>query len=415
MTKHEDVDRRHVGECRRPSRTLGLLLLCASMIVASACSSGGAKSSGGSGTFSLVALSDLSGSQAANEGPSVYAIRAYVDMINAKGGVDGHKITLRIGDTQTDPTAAGAAFQTAVQAQPLAILMGGISTELPVALPIAQKAGIPVVAAALPDADAYPPQSGLFYGDATSFEEAYGEVALMSSLAQKEGITDPRVALPVVVSSFGDTFVAAVKQLQSRFHYKVVGVDRTPLEATTFNADAAEIESWRPDFLVGAENPLISSVVVNALRADNITAPFIDYPQAYNPTVLKQEQDPNWYTFQFAQFPTSAGLTQLQTASKAAGVEKYEISLFYTLGWLDAELTVKALQSCGYPCSSSKLSDTLNHTTVSGEPYAFGTIGFSPENHIMLKTVQAYHWSNGSIQPAGAQVTVTATPSDPNG
>ncbi len=142
------------------SRTMTGVLLAAALalpLVAAGCSSGGsstattsssATTSGSSGTkaatgspITIAYISSLSGEGASQDGSSPAGFTARLDLQNAEGGIDGHKLVPLIIDDQTSPSEITTAVQRAVQGA------FGIVSQSPLfflAAKYPQQAGVPV-------------------------------------------------------------------------------------------------------------------------------------------------------------------------------------------------------------------------------------------------------------------------------
>lgn len=133
----------------RPGHTWRWLV--AGTVVAAVCaacgSSGGGGSSGGSSGASSSAAIHIMGEGVFNS-PDVSlpdaeaAMKAAVALINAGGGVHGHKLILDICDDQLNPNLAAGCARTAVTDHDVAVA-GGFSAFTPDIVPILQAAGIP--------------------------------------------------------------------------------------------------------------------------------------------------------------------------------------------------------------------------------------------------------------------------------
>ncbi|HEX3963121.1 MAG TPA: ABC transporter substrate-binding protein [Trebonia sp.] len=84
-----------------------------------ACSSGGSPASGGTtaaaSTIKLGLIADLTGPFSSSFTTSEKGIEAYVDMVNAAGGINGHKLSYVVADSTSTITGAQTAAQELVQ------------------------------------------------------------------------------------------------------------------------------------------------------------------------------------------------------------------------------------------------------------------------------------------------------------
>jgi branched-chain amino acid transport system substrate-binding protein len=114
-------------------------------------SSGGATTSGASsGTASggspikIGLLADLTGSASSTFGTAEKGVKAYVDGVNADGGINGHKITYTVADTTSTPTGALTGARKLVQQDNVFAVIGD-SASLYGAQAYLLKEGVPTI------------------------------------------------------------------------------------------------------------------------------------------------------------------------------------------------------------------------------------------------------------------------------
>src|SRR5258708_21990297 len=91
------------------------LAACGSSGSSSAPSPGASQSTGGSKTITIGFVTDLTGVASSGFLTSKLGIDAYLNHLNATGGVDGYKIKYILADTNSTPTGALTAVQKLVQ------------------------------------------------------------------------------------------------------------------------------------------------------------------------------------------------------------------------------------------------------------------------------------------------------------
>jgi branched-chain amino acid transport system substrate-binding protein len=364
---------------------------------------------GAADTYTVVSITDLSGGQASNNGIAAYGPKAYFDMINAHGGVNGKKIDYVSLDTQTNVNGAVAAFQRALTYNPVAILDGGLSVEFPAAAPIAAKANIPVLSSGgTPDGGVYPPQAYLYETIPSAYQSAWADGDFIQRLSRARHIAHPKVAVTALNSAYGADFVRNVKTLAPRFGYEVVADEITALDATDFAGGAAKFAAAKPDFVVAIHVENFAPVVVSALRVNGVKAPFINFFGGDAPALFAKLNDPDYYAFRMVTFPADPKLTVLADAAKAAGVEQYRTKQFFTVSWVEAMIVVDALKRCGVNCTSVQLNEELMKTNQDYQPYTYGPVQLSAQRHTLIRYMQPFHQVNGTVVPAdGGAVDVT--------
>jgi branched-chain amino acid transport system substrate-binding protein len=107
------IRRRHT----RVAMTAAVALL-ATAVAACSSAAAGTPAAGGTAapsTIKLGVITDLTGPFSSSFTTSAKGVQAYVDMVNAEGGIDGHKLSYVVADTTSTITGAQTAAQELVQ------------------------------------------------------------------------------------------------------------------------------------------------------------------------------------------------------------------------------------------------------------------------------------------------------------
>ncbi|GAA4481550.1 branched-chain amino acid ABC transporter substrate-binding protein [Microbacterium panaciterrae] len=134
---------------RRATRILTAALAAGVLILTAGCSGGLASGGGGasadSGPIKLGMLAPFSGSESAFGNYMKFGAQLAIDEINAKGGIDGRKLSLEVQDDACDATTAVAAANKLVTDGVVASVGGYCSGATLPTLPIFNEAKIPMV------------------------------------------------------------------------------------------------------------------------------------------------------------------------------------------------------------------------------------------------------------------------------
>ena len=132
---------------RTPARVLpGLVALSA--LLASACgSSSGGTGSGDAAPVTIGLFTSLSASSGAYGVPIEAGLKLYINEVNAHGGVKGHKISVDVQDNQGTSAGGVTSVQKLLSSdpKPVAILGGFYSDSTIAALPLIQRAQVPLL------------------------------------------------------------------------------------------------------------------------------------------------------------------------------------------------------------------------------------------------------------------------------
>lgn len=391
-------------------RWIGALLACVGLTAGCASSSSGTSSTT---SYAVVSITDVSGADASVNGMSAPAAKAYFSYLNAHGGVNGHQINFVSLDTQSQVTVAVGAFQKALSYNPVAILMGGSSQEFPPSIPTAVNAKIPVLSSGgMPDTDVYPAQPYIYSAIPASYQSAYAAASFIKRLATAKGITTPRVAVTALDSAYGTNMVANFTALQSTLGFTVVAQVITPNAGVTdFTGPAAKFAAAHPDFVTGQQDSTFVPLVMSALKADGLNVPFINFFGGDVPALYTQLNDPNYYAFRFAAFPTDPSLTTLQAATSQFGLSQYRTNEFFTAGWIMSAIVANALKNCSATCTGDQLNAQIEQTNLDLTPYSAATIILSPSRHFIVSAMTPMHISaSGTVEAAAGGPVAVDTP-----
>src|SRR5258707_7132710 len=181
---------------RRRISGCAVLLLAASAAL-TACGSSGGSSSGpsagttggtsGSKTITIGFVTDLTGVASSGFLTSKLGIDAYLNRINAAGGVNGHKIKYILADTTSTPTGALTAVQKLVQQDNVFAIVED-SSDFFGAEPYALQQGIPVVGSAIDGPYWADPKDTNLFASAGVTNEHYMNLA-SGQFMKSQGVT----------------------------------------------------------------------------------------------------------------------------------------------------------------------------------------------------------------------------------
>jgi len=337
--------------------------------------------------ITLAYITDLTGEGASENSTSPIGFEARIDLQNAEGGVNGHKLVPLVIDDQTSPSEIATAVQ---EADSKAF---GIVSQSPLfflAAKYPQAAGVPVTGT---------------YDDGPE----WGEQPYTNMFAADNGSVDPKYPVNTQIGNFlkahGGTVLgaygyqispsssrAAIATAQSFQHAggKVGVLDTTvPFGGVAFTSDALVAKQNKVNALVPAMDNNSNYALAESLEQAGVKLKATLFATGYEPTVINS---PAWNDLQGDYFLSlfrpwslpNAGTRQMQAA-----MEKYEHftkSQFATFGqdesWAGADLMIKGLQMAGSkPTRATVIRDlrglksynvngllpiTINYSTIFG-------------------------------------------------
>jgi branched-chain amino acid transport system substrate-binding protein len=312
---------------------------------------------------------------------------AYLDKVNAAGGVHGRRISLISVDDGYDPQRSVQATHTLIETEQVLALFGYVGTPTSAAVvPIAAKANLPYL---FPFTGAeflrQPVNPVVFNLRASYFDEAE---ALVARLTGPMGMK--KIALFIQDDEFGEAGKAGVKKALARRELVPVAEARYQRNTVDVEAGLARIKPAAPEavIFIGTYRPL--AALVKAARTTGISAKFLTVSFVG--------------TSEFIKHAGSAGdgvvISQVMPSPDEASdplVRQYQADVpvaarnYGSLeGYADAMLLVEALQRTGRDPTRASLLRTLEHLSadVGGMAIAYSAKEHQGTNRVFLTVVK---------------------------
>jgi branched-chain amino acid transport system substrate-binding protein len=231
-----------------------------------ACASSGATAGGGSGTgaITLGEMGPLTGARADLGAAMVSGAKLALQVVNADGGVLGHQVKLDPQDDVSDPADAVPAAAREINSDHAVAIVGPIVQTAPVVLPLAAKAGIPMLmwgGGAAFDHETSPYFFRLAPSD-TEMSDA------MMVYAHSKGLN--KVAL-AIGNTTGDTslipgLTAAARKLGMTIQRTVT----IAVGSTSFRSEITNLFAGHPQAIVGQFDIPSAGVLFGELKQQNL-------------------------------------------------------------------------------------------------------------------------------------------------
>jgi branched-chain amino acid transport system substrate-binding protein len=316
--------------------------------------------------ITIAYITDLTGEGAAENANSPAGFEARLDLQNAEGGVDGHKLVPLVIDDQTSPSQIDTAVQ---EADSKAFGIVSQSPLMFLAAKYPKQAGVPVTGT-YDDGPEWgtQPYTNMFASDEGSVNPKYPVNTEIGDFLKAHGGTvlgaygygiSPSSARAAIAT--GDSFKDAGG--------KVGVVDTSiPFGSVAFTSIALAAKQAGINAMVPAMDANSNYALAEALKQAGVKLKATLYATGYQPSVINS---PVWSTLQGAYFFSpfrpwdlpNAGTKQMQAA-----MEKYAHftkSQFPTFGqyeaWAGADLMIKGLELAGpNPTQANVIKDLRN-------------------------------------------------------
>lgn len=381
-----------------------VVIACAvAALCVSACgqsANGSAAASGGSSNSSSVGVTKTSvtfgqtvpqSGPAALYGQSTAGVRAYFDMVNAQGGVNGRKLKLIALDDQYLPPDAVAQTRKLISQELGEVAVNGSATTKAV-LNVLKPQGVPIVG----------PQTGatyLFQNTPSILFNVWPhytiEGKLLGSFAQQKGLK--KVGVLYQNDDFGQSLYQGV--LASGLKpAKVITYDPSQ---TDFSPDAQEFKSAGVDGVIILAIPQPTISFLNAMAAINfkpvrMMSQVSAIPQSFS---AAPREFPGSYIGAFVPPLHNSHDPQVMQFNQA--MAKYQpgapVSVFAAWGWTEAQVAVAGLKHVTGNLTRGSYINGLEH--VNNLQTLGGTLSYSPSSHVGLNKMFMVEASGGQLVP----------------
>jgi branched-chain amino acid transport system substrate-binding protein len=244
-----------------------LLATSAATVLALALAACGGEDSGGGGKkedLKVAFVTALSGPQGTNGTASFNAGKAYAAMVNSKGGIDGHKLVIKGGDTQGNPTLAPGLARKLVEGDKVLMVNGFATPDATAVLPYLKARKITAVTTSPSATLIEDPESPYRLFGASYYDMAAQQIEYaVKTLGLK------RIAIAYVDDGVGAPAKDAMRKELAKSGLKPVAEVTYSPTASNLTAQAAELKASNAEFvLANHATAVITPIVKASARVD---------------------------------------------------------------------------------------------------------------------------------------------------
>lgn len=291
-------------------------------------------------------------------------VKAYVDQVNADGGIDGHKIDLTIVDSGGDAArAATNTTQLATSKGVNAIFGNTLSANCSAATPNAVKYKVPMACLSVAE-----PGEWVYSMGPNNARAAGPAIAAAQEVSGKD---DAKLASVYVNTLTSIAMGKAIKSQASGAGVDLVADEEIDIASTDYSAAISKVVKAKPDAIsISASGPGFVSFL-KGVRAAGLNAPILWIDGAGNISSIENIDDPALFafgTYQLVDVKNTEGTAKEYLDAVSPNLKEVTNSSVANGNTAVAYLTAKAwggaLKKCGYPCSGADLQKQLDGLTV---------------------------------------------------
>lgn len=335
----------------------------------------------------------LTGPAAATYAPVIEALRAYVDHVNAKGGVNGKPIRLVIADNQGEPSKAAAdAKKLIAQDKVLILINSSLSSTYAPIIAESKRAGVPLFyAGAVCPKETYPPADPLQFCS-TAFGAQYDSQMAMG-FVKANSKEAPRVGYSAMAIPISRGEIDYAEGLAKQMGMTPVDKQVIPPPTPDYTPFATKLKDANPNW-VYSWAPWVTQVrTFEALRRLGWKGSYIAYAHIQSEDELARLKDGDFYVFGTNAFfqdnlPVHA---EIRAATHRANLNYPTTQL--TEGFIAGLVLEAALKGTSWPPTPQKVLASMNNLKVDTKGLRGGPIEWTKDNHFRTKQYyRVYRW-----------------------
>lgn len=335
----------------------------------------------------------MTGSAAATYAPVVESMRAYVDHINGKGGVNGKQVKLVIADNQGEASKAAAdAKKLLTQDKAIMLVNSSLSSTYAPMVAEAKRANVPVFyAGAVCPKETYPPADPLQFCS-TAFGAQYD--SQMALAAVKEMAKEPvKIGFSAMAIPLSRGEIDYAEGLSKTMGMTPVDKQIVPPPTPDYTPFATKLKDANPNW-VYSWAPWVTQVrTFESLRRLGWTGRYIAYAHLNAEDELARLKDGEFYVFGTNAFfqdnlPIQAELRAVMHRAKL----NYPVTQL-SEGYIAGLVLEAALKGAGWPTTAAKVQASMSNLKVDTKGLRGGPIEWTKDNHFRTKQhYRVYKW-----------------------
>ena len=350
---------------------------------------GGAKADD---AYTIGVTAAMTGPAAATQAPVMEMLRIYVDRLNAKGGINGHRINLLIEDDQAEPSKAAAnATKLIRQDNVMLLIESSLSSTYGPVIAEARRAKVPLwFAGAVCPKETHPPKPDPMLFCSTGFDFGYDIPVAVEAIkdAAKEPVKIAMIGMPIPISRIG---VENAQKQGEKLGIKTVDVEFIPPSAADYTPFATKIKQADPNWGF-AYAPWPTEVrTFEALRRLGWTGTYLCWGHIQAEEELKRVADGGFNVFS-ANALFQDNLPVQQEIREVATQGKYSYPVTYAdEGWLTGRALEQILTKTGWPASPDKVAEAMANLQLDTQGLRGGPLVWTADNHFRTKQYYRFY------------------------
>ncbi len=334
----------------------------------------------------------MTGPAAGTQAPVIEMLRIYVDRLNVKGGINGHRINLLVEDDQAEPSKAAAnATKLFRQENVMLVIDSSLSSTYGPVIAEARRAKVPLLfAGAICPKESHPPKPDPVLFCSTGFDFGYDIPVAIDAIkdAAKEPVKIAMIGMPIPISRIG---IEMAQKQAEKLGTTTVDTEFIPPTAADYTPFATKIKEGEPNWGF-AYSPWQTEVrTFEALRRLGWGGTYLCYGHIQAEEELKRIADGGFNVFSAnALFQDNLPVQQEMRQAAADGKYSYPVS-YADEGWITGRAIEQILTKTGWPADADKIAEAMSHLDLDTQGLRGGPLIWTAENHFRTKQYYRFY------------------------
>lgn len=346
----------------------------------------------------------MTGPAAATYAPVIDAMKAYLDHLNGKGGINGYPVELVVLDDSAEPSRAAANAKRLLAEDKVVLLMNSsLSSTYAPMVAEAKRAKVPLYfAGAVCPKDTYPPADPMQFCSTAFGANLDSQAALAFVKANsKEAV---RLGFAAMAIPIARAEIDYAEGLSKTLGMTPVEKQISPPPAPDYTPFATKLKEANPNW-VYSWSPWVSQVrTFEALRRLGWDGRYITWSHLNAEEELGRLRDPSFYVLGTnALFEDNVPVhAEIRAVTHRASL-KYPVT-FLTEGFISGMVIEAALKATPWPPTPQKVLAAMNNLKVDLKGLRGGPLEWTKVNHFRLKQhYRVYRWDTTKAAIVRAQ------------
>jgi branched-chain amino acid transport system substrate-binding protein len=327
----------------------------------------------------------MTGPVASNYAPVVEAMKAYLEHINGRGGINGRKVRVVVLDDQAQPSRAASNAKQLVEQDKVAMLLNvSLSSTYAPMIAESKRAGVPLYfAGAVCPKETYPPADPLQFCSTAFGANFDSQAALAFVKAQaKEPV---RIGFQAMAIPIARAEIDYAENLSKTMGMTAVEKQISPPPAPDYTPFATKLAEAKPNW-VWSWSPWVAQVrTFESMRRLGWNGRYITWAHLNAEEELARIKDGEFYVvgtnaFMEDNLPVHA---EIRAVAAKANLN-YPVS-YLTEGFVAGLVVESVLRNTPWPPTPQKMLAAMNNLKVDMKGLRGGPLEWTKDNHFRTK------------------------------